>query len=303
GGVCPRAPRAAGWGGGRAALPTHRRGWWGGGGYPLPPSPPQVLWLERNLPFYTNFSRLKTTSFIRVFMALSDLDPEFDGDPNACNPMNRAAREVCMEFLRNKLGDDELVAKMTPPHPAASARPVNCDPEYNVLDAIQRDDVELVTDGIRCINAWGIETSDGTQHDVDVIVYATGFRANDYLFPMTITGRDGRTIEEVWADDGPRAYVGCMVPGFPNLWTVYGPNTNGALFPSSLFELVTRYALECMEHLVLHDAREVEVVDDAYRTYNELIDERNRRKAWSGAKNYYWSDQGRSATMNPLSSE
>ena len=58
----------------------------------------------------------------------------------------------------------------------------------------------------------------GEQHEVDVIVYATGFHATEYLFPMTITGRDGQTLEEIWAEDGARAYLGCMMPGFPNLW-------------------------------------------------------------------------------------
>ena len=77
----------------------------------------------------------------------------------------------------------------------------------------------------------GIEAKDGTQHDVDVIVYATGFHATEYLFPMKITGRGGKTIEELWAEDGARAYRGCMMPGFPNLWSIYGPNTNGALPP------------------------------------------------------------------------
>ena len=71
-----------------------------------------------------------------------------------------------------------------------------------------------------------------------MIVYATGFHATEYLFPMTIIGRDGVTIEKTWAEDGARAYLGCMVPGFPNLWMVYGPNTNGGMHPASFHEVV-----------------------------------------------------------------
>ena len=100
-----------------------------------------------------------------------------------------------------------------------------------------------MTDGIRRITETGIETVTGEHHEVDVIVYATGFHATDYLFPMTIIGRDGVTIEKTWAEDGARAYLGCMVPGFPNLWMVYGPNTNGGMHPASFHEVVGRYAL------------------------------------------------------------
>jgi 4-hydroxyacetophenone monooxygenase len=265
------------------------------------PFPPQVNWLDRNLPFHTNFMRFRAAIAIRFFGTLSEIDPDFD-DPNACNPGNKRMRDSCIEFLKSKLGDSELVETMTPPHPVLSARPVNVDTDYSILDAIQRDNVTLVTDGIRRINETGIEGNDGTQYDVDVIVYATGFHATEYLFPMTITGRDGHTIEEAWADEGARAYRGCMVPGFPNLWMVYGPNTNGGLLPSGFHEVVVRYALECMERLIVDDRREIEVEEDAYSRFNRLVDERNARKVWSDprASNYYWTDHGRSATMCPF---
>ena len=266
------------------------------------PFPPQVKWLDRNFPFFSNFARVRATTLALSFSVLSEIDDDFDSDPNACNPSNKQTRDACIAFLNSKLADPDLVARMTPPHPVLSARPVVCDPEYSVLDAIQRDDVTLANAGIRRINETGIEDGDGTQHDIDVIVYATGFRATEYLFPMTVTGRDGRTLEDLWADGGARAYVGSMLPGFPNLWMVYGPNTNGALAPATFHELVVLHALQCIERLILDNKREVEVKEEAYRRYNRLIDERNNRKVWSDvrAHNYYWSDRGRSATMNPL---
>jgi 4-hydroxyacetophenone monooxygenase len=265
------------------------------------PFPPQVNWLDRNLPFHTNFMRFRAELGIRGFMTLSEIDPEFD-DPNACNASNKVVRDACIAFLERKLGDPDLVAKMTPPHPVLSARPVNCDTEYSVLDAIKRDNVTLVTAGVRRITETGVQDLDGVQHDVDVIVYATGFHATDYLFPMTIAGRDGQTIERLWADEGARAYRGVMVTGFPNLWMVYGPNTNGGLLPSSFHELSVVYALQCMERLILDDKREIEVTNEAYWRYNELVDERNARKVWSDprANNYYWTSHGRSAVMCPF---
>jgi 4-hydroxyacetophenone monooxygenase len=266
------------------------------------PFPPQVNWLDRNLPYYSNFLRSRASVVTRSFSMLTDVDPDYDEDPNACNPDNKAMRDGCIAFLESKLRDPELVATMTPPHPVWSARPVNCDPEYSVLDAILADNTTLVTKGIRRINATGIEAADGTQHDVDVIVYATGFRATEYLFPMTVTGRGGKTLNDVWADGGARAHLGAMVPGFPNLWMLYGPNTNGAFGPATFHELVTRYALQCIERLILDGKRTVEVRAEPYQRYNQMIDERNARKVWSDprAHNYYWSGHGRSVTQNPL---
>ena len=172
-----------------------------------------------------------------------------------------------------------------------------------MLDAILRDNVTLVTEGVRRINKTGIEAQDGTQHDVDVIVYATGFHATEYLFPMTITGRGGRTVEELWNEGGARAYTFSMIPGFPNLWSLYGPNTNGGLGPGAFHECVARYAMECMERLILDDKKEIEAKEDAYWRFNELVDELNARKVWSDprAHNYYWTEHGRSAVMCPFS--
>jgi 4-hydroxyacetophenone monooxygenase len=264
--------------------------------------PAQVLWLDRNLPLHTNFMRFKSfygsgPDFVKMF----DIDPNFK-DPHSVSEVNKEARERCIAFLESKLQDPELVSKMIPNHPVWSARPVVVDPAYCILDALQRDNVTLVTDGINRINATGIEAGDGSQHDVDVIVYATGFRANDFLYPMTITGRDGKTVEEAWADGGPRAYLGCMIPGFPNLWTLYGPNTNGGLPVAQFHEVTMLYALQCMEKLILEGKHSVDVKEEAFWRYNRIVDAGNAMKVWSDprAHNYWWSKHGRSASQIPF---
>jgi hypothetical protein len=108
--------------------------------------------------------------------------------------------------------------------------------------------------------------------------------------------------QTLWAKDGARAYLGYMMPGFPNLWSIYGPNTNGALNVASFHEKVALYALQCMETLVLGNGGAMEVRPDAFWRYNRLVDERNLTKVWSDprAHNYYWTEHGRSATMNPF---
>ena len=272
--------------------------------FPVPgyrsPFPPQVNWLDRNLPFHTNFMRARTCSLDRI-ANVAEIDPNFD-DPHACNPLSKRAREGCIAFLERKLTDPALVATMTPKHPVWSARAVVVDPDYSILDALNRDNVTLVTNGIERIEPQGIVAKDGTLHEADVIVYATGFHATEYLYPMTITGRDGQTLEDLWKKDGARAYLGCMMPGFPNLWSVYGPNTNGGLTVATFHEKVAHYALQCLEALVLGNADAMEVKADAFWRYNHLVDERNQTKVWSDprAHNYYWTEHGRSAVMNPF---
>jgi len=275
--------------------------------FPVPgyrsPIPPQVTWLDRNLPYHTNFMRLRVAGgFSAGFGPIAQIDPDFH-DEHAVSEINKGARDNCIAFLKEKLGDDEdLIETMTPEHPVLSARPVIVDSEYSFLDTIQRDNVTLVVDGIRGVTEAGVETENGEVHEVDAIVYATGFKATEYLFPMSITGRDGMTVEKLWSETGAQGYVGAMIPGCPNLWTLYGPNSNGGLLVPAFQEMETYYALKCIERLVLDDKRSIDVKDDAYRQYNEMIDERNQNMAWSDprARNYYWTKFGRSATQNPL---
>ena len=266
----------------------------------LSPFPPQIGWLDRNLPFHTNFMRARA-AYRGFFEDVPKVDPNFD-DPHACGPANKRVRDALVAFIEKKLDDPELIATMTPPHPFFSARPIIVDTEYCILDAIQRDNVTLVTDGIRRINRNGVEDEYGVQHDVDVIVYATGFRATEYLYPMAITGRDGKTVEALWEEGGARAYLGCMLPGFPNLWSIYGPNTNGGLNVATFHEMITHYAMQCMERLILNRERSVEVREEPYWRYNRLVDEENSQRVWSDprAQNYYWTRHGRSATQNPF---
>ncbi|MDA0165322.1 NAD(P)/FAD-dependent oxidoreductase [Solirubrobacter ginsenosidimutans] len=269
----------------------------------LAPFAEEVPWLDRNLPYYTNFMRLRMFGTGKAFMRMTEVDPSFD-DPHAVSARNKAVREAALAFLERKVADPDLRARMTPPHPPWSARAVVVDTDYNVLDAIQRDDVTLVTSGVRRITTTGIEDGDGVHHEVDLIVYATGFHASEYLFPMTVTGVGGQTLEELWKVGGARAHRFCMYPGFPNLWSVYGPNTNGVLGPATFHDFVARYAIECMERLIVGGGRAIEPRRDAYDRFNAEVDARNARKVWSDprAHNYYWTEHGRSAVMCPFNS-
>lgn len=266
---------------------------------------PQIGWLERNFPFYGNFVRFRIASgYNPANMKFGlHIDPEHD-DPDTVSAGNKATRDFCVEFIQRKLASrPDLIEKMTPKSPPMASRPIRVDTDDNIYEALLRDNVSLVTDGIERITPKGI-VAGGTEYDVDAIVFATGFRANDYLWPMDVRGRDGVKIEDVWRVDGPRAYLGSMVPGFPNLFMCYGPNTNnfGGFTVVDLLELVAQFALRSIAGLIERGAHSVEVTEDAYWRFASILDTEDRKMVYMDprAQNYYRNEQGRSSVNGPI---
>jgi 4-hydroxyacetophenone monooxygenase len=232
------------------------------------------------------------------------LDPDFD-DPYAVSADNKRIRDERIEFLKSQFpGRPDLVEKMTPANPPFSSRPVLVDSTDNVCSAIMRGDVTLVSEAIDRFTPNGIRTANGAEYAVDAIVLATGFKANDFLGPLEVRGRDGRTITDVWDKDGARAYLGMMVPEFPNFFMVYGPNTNptGAGSLCQVEEIVTKFIVTCLGHLILEGRKSIEVTEDAYYRYNREVDRAEELKVYSDRRvtNYYKNEFGRSAGNSPF---
>ncbi|ADP81921.1 flavin-containing monooxygenase [Pseudofrankia inefficax] len=270
------------------------------------PFPDQVRWLDRNFPYHPHFMRFRTNWLLGPYLSgpLREIDPDFV-DPFARSAVNKQIRDERIAFIGKKLASrPELVEKMIPPHPPFSTRPVQVDSRYNMYDAIMRDDVTLVTEGIDRITPAGVRTVDGAEHEVDAIVYATGFRANECLWPMEVLGRDGRSVHDLWAKDGPRAYLGAMLPGFPNFFLIYGPNMNpyGGLGVVNHQEMVTRFLLDCVKEVLVTGKRSVEVTEAAYWDYNDQLDAREKYKIYKDerANSYYRNEHGRSVTNCPF---
>lgn len=268
--------------------------------------PDQVTWLDRNLPYHINFLRFRTNWLTgeHVYGDVFTLDPEWQ-DEYSKSALNRDIRDGRLDYIRDKFaGRQDLIDKMTPPHPPFSARPILVDSRYNIYDALLRDDVDLVSTGVQRITAEGL-VADGRVHEVDVIVYATGFKANDLLWPMKIIGRDGVSIEEFWEKDGCRAYIaGSMMPKFPNFFVLYGPNTNPAHGGGIVNheEMVTRFALETIARLILEGERSAEVKRDAFDRYNAHLDAREALKIYTDnrAQNFFMNKHARSSVMCPF---
>jgi 4-hydroxyacetophenone monooxygenase len=272
----------------------------------LEPFPAQVNWLDRNCPYIRNFIRFRLSWLAgpETFSPIMRIDPQFE-DQHARSALNKKIRDQQLGFIKRKLADrPDLIEKMTPIAPPYSARPIIIDTDYSIFDALRRDDVTLVSDRIRKITPDGIEVQAGGKYSLDLIVYATGFKANDFLWPMEVHGRGGKRVEELWEKDGARAYLGTMLPGFPNFFMIYGPNTNnfGGLQIVDFEEMVMRFALQCIAGLITEKKSTIDISLDAYWRYNDEVDRAEALMIYKDprAHNYYTNGSGRSAANNPI---
>lgn len=159
---------------------------------------------------------------------------------------------------------------------------------------LRRPDVEVVTDGVARVSAHAVHTVDGREFPVDTIIFGTGFRATDFLSPLRITGRDGADLNQVWAD-GASAYLGITVPGFPNLFMLYGPNTN--LGHNSILFMIEQQ-VAWIRSLLVDMQRDgyaaAEVTPSAMRLYDDELDRALSRTVWAeDCHSWYKNDKGR----------
>ena len=156
----------------------------------------------------------------------------------------------------------------------------------------------------RAHHASGVVTADGVDHEVDVIVYGTGFHASKFLTPMSVTGRDGVDLHERWDGDA-RAYLGVTVPDFPNLFCLYGPNTNIVINGSIIYfsECGTDYIIDCVRALPEGGHRTLDIRRDVHDAFNEQVDAENMQMAWgvSTVNSWYKNANGRVAQNWPFS--
>ncbi len=260
------------------------------------------LWALENLPYFANWLRFQ------LFRAGSDgfhaslqMDPDWPMPDISLNEANHKMRELIIAYVRKELDDDtDLLAKVIPGYPPYGKRMLRDNHWYRML---KRPNVELVTGSIARVTEDAIVMGDGTVHPADVIILATGFQASKMLWPMEIKGRGGRTIRGVWGDDDPRAYLGITVPGFPNLFLTYGPNTNLAHGGSIIFhtECQVRYIMQALREMIENGYATLEVRADVHDGYNQLVDEKCRNMVWAhpGVTSWYKNRHNRVTVTSP----
>ncbi|MBW0146149.1 flavin-containing monooxygenase [Marinobacter arenosus] len=164
--------------------------------------------------------------------------------------------------------------------------------------AINRPNVNLITDSIERVDQGGVVTADGTHYPVDAIIFGTGFRASEFLAPMTITGRSGRTLNEAW-QSGASAFKGITVSGFPNLFMLYGPNTNLA-HNSIIFMLESqfRYVLDALRALAKYPGSAMDVRQDRQERFSNLIQSGLKGSVWDAGCTSWYLDANGKNTVN-----
>ena len=188
----------------------------------------------------------------------------------------------------------DLRESVTPDYPFPGKRPILATTFY---PALKEPNVELVPRAVERVTPTGIVDSAGVERTVDVIVMATGFRAADYLARVEIVGRGGRTLHEQW-DGDPHAFLGITVPGFPNLFLVYGPGTNGGELVSML-ESQAEYAVRAVRRMRRERVSAVEVRPRFDALWNRWLQSRMSGTSWTLTRNYFTSDSGRVVTQWP----
>jgi cation diffusion facilitator CzcD-associated flavoprotein CzcO len=211
----------------------------------------------------------------------------------------KLVQKLGLKYLDKVLaGDDELKRKVTPTFTMGCKRVLMSNDYY---PALRRDNVSVETGDITRITGRGVVTADGVEHEVDTIIFGTGFKVADGMAQMGVTGRDGVKLVDAWKD-GPEALLGTTVAGFPNLFMIVGPNT-GLGHSSMVFmvESQINYVLDAMRTVDAGRAVAIDTRQDSQDAYNADLQRRLGKTVWStgGCASWYLDENGRNRTLWP----
>lgn len=264
---------------------------------------PGMAWLLRHVPSYGRWFR-----FWQFWIAAEGRLPLVKVDKSWQHPVtisesNEALRQECLAHLREQLHDrPDLLEPMSPSYPPGAKRMLRDNGVW--ARALKQPHTRLVTAGIDHVEPNAIVFADGSRREVDVIVFATGFQASDYLMPMKVLGRNGRDLHQEWSGDA-RAYLGITVPGYPNLFMMAGPNTSVVVNGSAIFsmECAVGYTMSAIEYQLKHNIAALDCRSEVCDTYNQWVDEGNMNMAWGVAKTSSWykNSSGRASQTWPYS--
>ena len=266
------------------------------------PVPASLQVLFETVPLYRAWYRLRLNWIYhdKLYRALQR-DPAWS-DPTTINAANERHRKYFTDYIRSELaGREDLLGRTVPNYPPFGKRMLQDNGWFRTL---KRDNVELVVGAISEVQPHGIVTSDGSFHEADVLVFATGFDVVRFISSFKVRGRDGRDLRAVWDDDDCRAYLGLTVPGFPNFFTLYGPNTQtghgGSLIHTVEAQLT--YIGSLLTQMFDAGLATVEVKQQVYDDFSANVDKMHRNMIWShpAMTNYYRNARGRVVAINPF---
>jgi cation diffusion facilitator CzcD-associated flavoprotein CzcO len=238
-------------------------------------------WLFRNVPLTERLHRAS------IYWRLEARFPAFARS----NLLGKLVEWVAKRHIRAEISDPELRRVLTPDYPVGCKRILISNDYYPTLN---RPNVHVVSQPIERVDRDRIVTADGTSHGVDTLVLATGFQTTDFLAPMEIRGTGGRRLHDAW-DEGAEAYLGVTVAGFPNLFMLYGPNTNlGHNSIIFMVECQVGYVRQCIEAMARDGIGCLDVRDDAMRRFNREVQSLAADTVWSAdCGSWYKTESGK----------
>jgi 4-hydroxyacetophenone monooxygenase len=263
---------------------------------------PETRWLLDTMPYYANWYIYAMLAEGLGNQVLQEPDPEWQSLGGLINEPNDALRATMTAYIAEQLGDrTDLINAVTPSHAPMARRLIVDNNWYRTL---LEPHVRLVTSPVASLTPSGIRTEDGEEHEADVIVTATGFATTRFLAPAEYFGSDGIPLEEVWREDGPRAHLGMTVPGFPNLFILYGPSAQPRSGSTvSIIEQWASYSVQAIVLMLERGGTRIEVRQDVFDEYNAALDAAAEHLIWVDAgsleRNYYVNDKGRSQVNEP----
>lgn len=262
---------------------------------------PQMQWLFDHVPHYWGWYSFWINSVNNGDpTGLQNYDREWQAKGGLVSKRNDTVREFNVQYMTERLrGDESKLRHMIPDFPPFTKRPVV---DNGFLDALNRDNVDIVFGPIKEITPRGVVSPDGTEREFDVLLLCAGFDVQRFLWPVAYKGVGGKTLEQAWSRDGARAYLGIAMPDFPNLFMIYGPNGQaraGGLI--KWLEVWSRYALRSIVSLVENGAKAMEVKRSVCDEYNTRVDEGDKETIFNhpGQHSYMQNDHGRLTISMP----
>lgn len=249
---------------------------------------PRERWLYRNIPFAQRAHRL---------ILMTKANTRFKAYDSRSR-MQKKMQQVCLDFINGSIEDPEVRAQVTPTYAWGCKRPVVASTFYPSLN---RPNVTLVPHAVTRVTEGGLIDATGVERAFDVLILSTGFQPQRFLNSIEVEGRDGRSLHDVWAERAS-AFLGVTVPGFPNFFVLYGPNTNGGTSIIAQLERQAELAVKAIRRIEKGRATIVDTDPSMLTRWTRWIDEQLSTHASamnSGCHNYYTSESGANVTQWP----
>ena len=234
-----------------------------------------------SLPFLLNIYRLRLWLLSGAFFTLMKSGSEY---------IRKVYQKKTIAYIKKHIKDPDTVKSLIPVYPLGAKRVLFSDTYYA---ALARENVSLVTEAIQKINTSGIISTDNKEYPVDILIYATGFITNPFLLGLDIFGKHGKALSDHWKE-GPKNYLGMAIDGFPNLFMMYGPNTNlGHNSIILMIEAQASYIARCIHHVLENKLNAIDVQETQMIAYTQSVQKRLRDMIWANIDDsWYKSEKG-----------